>query len=183
MWNTFCMCKYFLGGNAIPVSAFFYFSEKTELNRSRGNHIPGITGLSRSETPKSVHMLGNETDWVKVSLTQMILKVDCRSTANYSCRKKISRSWWDNWALAGLKQITVFCLAVGIGLGLPFDCTGKATACWRPLQAPALPSFSQSQSFVSRCTLPLRRQPSLRVWSRQVNLDDGATAVGKRIKG
>lgn len=56
------MCKYFLGGNAISVSAFFYFSEKTELNRARGKHVPGTTGLSRSETSKSGRMLGNETD-------------------------------------------------------------------------------------------------------------------------
>lgn len=47
------MCKYSLGGSAIYVPVFFHFYEKTELNRARGKHVPGIMGLSRSEVSKS----------------------------------------------------------------------------------------------------------------------------------
>lgn len=131
------------GDSAIYISTFFHFYERSELNTARGKHVPGIVGLSKSAASKSLQTLGNATAWVKVSLTWMILKADCGSTANYSCREKNLQEFIRQLSLSGRKTTwtKVFCLAVRTGVGLPFSCAGKVTACWWPLHACAVSSW------------------------------------------
>lgn len=55
---------------------------------ARGTLVPGIVGLSKSAASKSLQTLGSATAGVKVSLTRVGLKANCRSTVSYICGKK-----------------------------------------------------------------------------------------------